>query len=198
MDTEIDGFYITGGNANDWISPQGHPHRSGGGWYNEVKNSTSAPIIRNCIFRDNNAIDGGAIYNNAYKAHNSLIIINSQFIGNVAISDGGAIYNDCRLGGKSNLVINNTVFQMNQGNNGGCIFNYSFNGQGKGQLNDCHFASNRAFSRGGILYNGSFKMRAFDLNNCYFLDNISHEGIPVYEIGHCYKMPPEKVKVKKI
>lgn len=197
-DTEIDGFYIVGGNANDWRSAQGSSKRSGGGWYNEVGNSTSAPIIRSCIFRGNRAIDGGAIYNNASKGYNSLVILNSQFIGNVAMSDGGAIYNDCRLSGEANLVVDRTVFHQNESNNGGCIFNYSFNGNGYGQFTDCEFASNTAMSRGSIIYNGSYNRGAFDVNNCRFLDNKSHEGNPFYQISEGDRVPPQKVKVRKI
>ncbi|MCR9287474.1 MAG: hypothetical protein NXI23_08840 [Bacteroidetes bacterium] len=196
-DTVIDGFYIEGGNANEYKAQQGSRSRSGGGWYNEVGKSISSPIVRNCIFRDNKAIDGGAIYNNALKSDNSIIIINSQFIGNVAMSDGGAIYNDCRLEGQSNLVVRGTIFQLNESNNGGCIFNYSFNGNGYGQLTNCQFASNRAMSRGSIIYDGSFKSRSFDVNNCNFLDNVSHEGNPFYQIGKGDARIQE-VKVKRI
>ena len=57
--TVIDGFIITGGNAN---ASEGE-NSNGGGWYNEGNNDSSNPTIRNCRFISNFALTGGGMYN---------------------------------------------------------------------------------------------------------------------------------------
>ena len=51
----LDGFTITGGNANGTTGNQGN----GGGVYV----SGASPTLRNITFRDNNGTNGGALYN---------------------------------------------------------------------------------------------------------------------------------------
>src|SRR5690606_32147942 len=60
--TVVDGFTITGGNANG-----SGINDNGGGWYNDGSGTgnSSNPTIRNCIFNTNTADNaGGAINNN--------------------------------------------------------------------------------------------------------------------------------------
>ncbi|NCS29992.1 MAG: cadherin [Microcystis aeruginosa F13-15] len=131
----LDGFTITGGNANGTTGNQGN----GGGVYV----SGASPTLRNITFRDNNGTNGGALYNESgsnpvlidtlfeyntatrgaaiYNDLSSPQITDATFRLNTAINNGGAIYNT----GSSNPTIVNTVFSRNYANrgSGGAVFN---------------------------------------------------------------------------
>lgn len=130
----LDGFTITGGNANGTTGNQGN----GGGVYV----SGASPTLRNITFRDNNGTNGGALYNESgsnpvlidtlfeyntatqgaaiYNDLSSPQITDGTFRLNVAVNDGGAIYNTS----SSNPTIVNTVFSRNSANtgSGGAVF----------------------------------------------------------------------------
>ena len=76
----LDGVTITGGNANG-----SYPHNCGGGMYNDQ----DSPTLINCLFRENKAQGGGAIYNDYQCATTAL---NCIFAGNSA-TFGAGIYN---------------------------------------------------------------------------------------------------------
>lgn len=79
----LDGFTITGGNANGngWVN--------GGGMWNFSSPGFTGPVVRNCSFKNNFARNnGGAVYN----FENSPSLINCWFEHNVA-NEGGAIFN---------------------------------------------------------------------------------------------------------
>ncbi|MEO0447947.1 MAG: hypothetical protein AAF191_17900, partial [Verrucomicrobiota bacterium] len=105
----LDGFLITGGNANG-ESFDGQ----GGGMVNYARHPQKAPTrwatgysphLRNCIFRDNYAIQGGAVYN---YDRGEPSYINVLFEDNRAVT-GGAMLD--RVGPKS--TITNCVFRNN-------------------------------------------------------------------------------------
>ncbi len=83
--SRIDGFTITGANAN------------GGGTFDTDRGggihigNDASPIIANCIISGNNAQFGGGIY---VKRYTSPTIINCLISGNTAIYDGGGIANE--------------------------------------------------------------------------------------------------------
>ena len=80
-DANIDGFTITGGQAD---GSEGPP-QSGGGIYND----SSSPTIRNCIIAGNDAEDnGGGIYNNASSPVITNCIISHNSAGIIAAGDG--------------------------------------------------------------------------------------------------------------
>jgi hypothetical protein len=103
----IDGFTITGGNANG-----GGTDDNGGGIYN----SYCSPTITNCILSANSATNsGGALYNDnasatmsncvlfannadygagIYNSYSSPTIANCTWSANSATNSGGALYND--------------------------------------------------------------------------------------------------------
>jgi parallel beta-helix repeat protein len=77
--TILEGFTITGGNANGLFSPDDR----GGGMYNE----SSSPTVTNCTFSGNSAENyGGGIYN--YDSEP--VVTNCTFTDNEArLSKGG-------------------------------------------------------------------------------------------------------------
>lgn len=77
----LDGFVITGGNANGINANQ-----NGGGMYNEL----CSPTVRNCSFLNNSAYNGGAIFNNGVSGNSNPVLNNCLFQNNSATSDGGA------------------------------------------------------------------------------------------------------------
>ncbi len=182
-DTEVNGFYIANGYAMDNKSVQNDPTRSGAGWYNVSQKQSSSPVIKNCFFIGNKAVDGGAIYNNATGGKTEMVIINCYFIDNEAVMDGGAFYNDCHFKGYSKVIFEDCTFEKNESNNGACIFNYSFNGYGHGEILNSKFQGNKARMRGGVVYNGSKEERLFDINNCNFLNNTAVEGSKFFNIA---------------
>ncbi|MDO3695668.1 BspA family leucine-rich repeat surface protein [Wenyingzhuangia sp. chi5] len=106
--TVIDGFTITGGNANgtSFVGNYG-----GGAIF-----ITTSGIFRNCIILGNSAYSGGGVYN----IQSNLSFINCIISGNLA-QEGGGVYNldanssfiNCTLSGNSAYV------------KGGAIFNYN-------------------------------------------------------------------------
>jgi len=71
-DTVLDGFTITGGNADG----VGYPDSRGGGMINDF----SSPTVTNCTFTGNSALVGGGMYNNF---DSSPAVTNCTFSGNL-------------------------------------------------------------------------------------------------------------------
>jgi hypothetical protein len=132
----LDGFTITGGNANgsgtDMAGggminrPNGNPTITnctfggnsagyGGGMYNF---DHSSPTVTNCIFSGNSAGSGGGMYN-GYDSTPTLT--NCTFSGNTASSDGGGMLNHLR----SDATVTNCTFSGNSAGNGGGMYNYN-------------------------------------------------------------------------
>jgi len=168
----LDGFTITGGNANE------SPHRNGGGFFNQ----DSTVQVINCIFSKNSAQNfGGGIYN--YRGSSTLV--NCTFTGNSAVDYGGGIYNyqgnpsmdNCTIsensaqyggGGiyndESNPSLTNCTFIDNSARYGGGMYNF---GSGPA-LTNCIFSRNSAIDYGGGIYNiGSNPI----LSNCIITGN---------------------------
>ncbi|WP_236972653.1 choice-of-anchor Q domain-containing protein, partial [Membranihabitans marinus] len=170
--TLVDGFTITGGNANGST-----PNNSGGGWYNigVGTGNSSNPRIRNCDFSYNTALtNGGAIYND----HSFMELMDCEFLNNMVSSSsgvyGGAIYNvssspvltDCKFLGNSVSSSSSVVAAI-----GGAIYNSG----SSPILTNCEFLNNTASSsgttgasHGGAMYNsGSSPI----LTNCVISGN---------------------------
>jgi len=123
----LDGFTITGGNADLYTN------RNGGGLLNEY----GSPQIINCTFSENSAqYYGGGIYN--YYSNPTLA--NCTFTQNSSGTEGGGIYNY-----QSNISLNNCTFDENSAHRGGGIFN----GYSSPRIVDCKFNSNTADTGAG-------------------------------------------------
>jgi hypothetical protein len=121
-DTVIDGFTITGGTGT-FVEGVGF---EGGG----LLAVDSSPTVVNCIFADNNADYGGAVFN--LLADSTLI--NCAFTGNLAFTFGGGMYN-----GSSNPALINCTFSTNAALSlGGGMYNGSSNPT----VDNCIFWSN--------------------------------------------------------
>ncbi|MHC5024514.1 MAG: hypothetical protein ACYTGG_11520, partial [Planctomycetota bacterium] len=79
--TVLDGFTITGGNANG----AGHPYNAGGGMYIA---GGSSPTVRGCVFTANAATDiGGGLF---VSTDSSVSVTGCEFNGNAANGGGAA------------------------------------------------------------------------------------------------------------
>lgn len=156
----LDGFTITGGNANGDSS-----NWRGGGLYTYA----GSPTISNCTFRGSVVrgydADGGGLY--SYRG--SPILTNCTFIANTADDDGGgmAVYN-------GSPVMTNCTFTSNTaGDSGGGFRNY----EGNSKFTNCTFVANSAFNiadnRAG--FGGGLCSHAGNATviNCIFIANSS-------------------------
>jgi predicted outer membrane repeat protein len=124
----LDGFTITGGNADVYNPYSGTPHDDGAGIYNYQ----SSPTIKNCTFINNSSdLYGGGIYNE----YGQPIIDNCFFYDNHA-GAGGGIKNLF-----SNAIITNCIFSENSAIGGGAIAASSETSY----IANCRFENNRAY-----------------------------------------------------
>ena len=147
----LDGFTITGGNADDY----------GGGMYNQ----SSSPNLTNIIFSGNNASNGGGLFNlGSYPS-----LSNSTFEKNQANKGGGI------NGSTSSFVLNNVLFKGNKASAGGGMYNFT---TFTPTLTNVIFKENKADGDGGGICNDHGNV---NLNNVYFIDNKANYGGGMYD-----------------
>jgi hypothetical protein len=145
----LDGFTITGANAN--FDLLGNDSRSlGGGMLNNAANGgTCSPTIRNCLFTNNWAVFGGGIFNHGQN------------------------------GGNANPVIANCIFAFNTATGGGGgIDNFGYNGNASPVITNSIFYGNTATDRAGAMYcwgGGNGNANPIILNSI-FINNSSADG----------------------
>jgi predicted outer membrane repeat protein len=181
----LDGFVITGGNANASVPEIGG---DGGGMYNEfgsptvvncvfiansaywggggMSNYRSNPIVLNCIFSVNSAggFFGGGICNH----YGSLTLTECEFIGNSA-SYGGGLCNS-----QSTATLTNCTFRDNSAFQGSGIFCFEDNSI----ITKSIFVGNSASYEGGAIYCGEISNPI--VTNCIFNGNSANEGGGIY------------------
>jgi predicted outer membrane repeat protein len=151
----LDGFTIIAGNANDTAVDS--PYRVGGGMYN----FTGKPIVTNCTFSGNGAVEGGGMFNFG----NSPMLADCIFSINRADANGGGMFNF-----ESSPTVNNCTFSENSANRGGGMFNFG----SSLILTNCIFRVNRADTNGGGILN---KQRSHPtLISCIFSGNSATNG----------------------
>jgi len=151
----LDGFTITGGNANGYQAVQS----SGGGMILSHCDAT----FENCTFAKNYAKSGGAILNCYYSWPT---FINCTFAENAAGDSGGAIFSV-----EANATMTNCTFISNSagGHEGGAIKL----GYGTFVLTGCTFIQNSAARWGGAIYQDR---TTSTLTGCTFTGNSALNG----------------------
>lgn len=185
----LDGFTITGGNANGSIYVSGrcggmynydscYPASQGGGMYNYKE---SSPTVANCTFMGNSAAgSGGGMYNlrssptvtncmftsndagnggGMSNLESSPVVTNCTFTGNNADGGGGM-----DIGGSS-PVLTNCTFTGNSARFGGGMAT----GDSTPKVVNCTFARNSAIDSGGGMYSNTAYSGV--VNNCTFTGN---------------------------
>lgn len=189
--TIVDGFVISGGNADQNTAGLGTPPSSGGGWFNLGSTTTgqSEPTIRNCRFEGNHSWGyGGAMYNDgSFNGSANPIFENCDFIGNTSRFGGGGIYSVGSFEGQASPVFSACLFENNETSEseGGAIFNIGAeDGVANPTFSDCTFLNNYAYHDGGAMYNFGFKGNSSpELTDCHFAGNSAHAGGAVYNDG---------------
>lgn len=184
LSARLDGFTISGGNANSPDSQTAAKYHSGGGWFNDgaLNGYFSNPTIANCIFKDNYAITfGSALMNDgSFGGASNPNIINCQFINNISNNHGGAVYNDGRFEGASNPSFTNCTFVDNesQTGSGGAIFNQAAEGGVTNlTISNCDFTGNFALVKGGAINTFAKSGSSFSTHvDCSFENNSSEGG----------------------
>ncbi len=148
----LDGFTITGGNAN----ASSEPDYFGGGIYIYK----SSPTIKNCIFSNNSAIYGGGMFNNNSDPN----ITNCIFSSNTS-SYGGGMYND----DNSSPTVENCVFRNSSTKSaGGGICNHN---NSNANIINCIFYENKVTTDGGCGGGISNAYSSPTITNCTFSAN---------------------------
>ncbi len=142
----LEGCVIAAANGDD-----------GGGMLND----NGGPTVIDCVFRNNRATNGAAIYN----VNGSRPVLNRcTFHENVARAGGGAIANNASV-----ATLTNCTFRDNNADLGGALFN------GAGSipaLTSCTFVANSAAHGGGALYNDGSNLTLVD---CTFQENSTRD-----------------------
>jgi len=143
----LDGFTITGGNAN---GTGGYPffENGGGGLYNGI-HMPGSPTLINCTFIENSTWDkGGGILNSGYFDDCSPTLTNCTFSRNWAKDGGGGMFNNGWYGTCS-PKLSNCVFSCNSSSQfgGGLASTGAFCDV---TLINCTFTNNSAGTGGGI------------------------------------------------
>jgi len=166
----IDGFTITGGNANESSNQQNNA--KGGGLFHRGQTQ-----ISNCTFTKNSALfSGGGIYN--YQGELSLT--NCTFDRNVAgTTGGGGLYNY-----RSDPNLTNCTFIENlarYGYGGGI-----YNDECFPNLDNCRFIENSAGDHGGGMYN---RYSSPILTSCKFIENTGSSGGGINNFNRSWNNP---------
>jgi len=151
--TTVDGFTITGGNADP---PLPNPDDSGGGlWVIGAHNEFSSPILRNLIVTANTAHFGGGMG----CIFSDPTLNNVDFVNNSATSDGGGMNSIV-----CNALLRNVYFEDNHSRElGGGLMN----NRGSANMIGVTFIDNTAEWGGGVynLLDNTYVVNAFFANN---------------------------------
>jgi predicted outer membrane repeat protein len=154
----LDGFTFANGVAPEF------GYYAGGG----IVGHLSSPIIKNCIFRDNSAEQGGGIW---YGGQNATRVTNCQFYNNTA-NYGGAVF---WINSELVASFRNCKFYNNHATiSGGAIFLYHV----EITFLNCTIYNNTAVENGGGLY--CEKIHPVTFTQCTFSENISPNGTAIY------------------
>lgn len=152
----IDGFTITGGNANGADAVD----KWGGG----LLNHSGSPTVVNCRFIGNTAEQrGGGVFNHVGASK----FASCSFIGNTSGLEGGAMYNRT----KSGLRLDNCAFIGNEADYGGSVYSWDYV---TATLVNCTFAANTALFGAAIACDSLDQTRPSTLEfaNCVIWDGV--------------------------
>jgi uncharacterized repeat protein (TIGR01451 family) len=168
----LDGFFITGGLANQFTSEDGFLNYYGAGMYNKgnalLTNLTlsgnlavgdggglynvASPTLENVAFTHNAAEYGGGIFNLGNPS-----LLHVTFTGNHAGTRGGGMYNN------GNPTLTNITFSGNLADmDGGGMFN----GAGNPTLTNVILWGNNAPNGAGIYGSGTLQVSYSDIQGC--------------------------------
>jgi len=104
-------------------------------------NGNEKVSITNCVFTDNSASNGGAVYSVGN-------ITNSTFTNNSASDDGGAVYYDYS---SSSSITNSTFTNNSASDDGGAVY-YDYSDSSISSITNSTFTNNSAYDGGAVSY----------------------------------------------
>lgn len=182
--TIVDGFTITAGYAND-TTAAGEIYSSGGGWYNDCRDTVSSPTIRNCNFLSNYALTfGGGLINNMFRGKCNSQVLNCTFANNYSHSVGGGVNNFAVDNGICTAHFEFCNFISNVSDEGGAaVSNDGERGSNLSVFSNCTFIKNECpysdsvITYGGAMYNlGKNGNSSPVITNCLFWANKAYGG----------------------
>lgn len=160
--SKLDGFVITGGNADDPDLQSviglndGYPvYRGGGGG---VYNAFGYSYISNCRITDNQAFDGGGVRNSQFGN----VRIDNVLIDNNIATNGGGMFSEF----DSTLDFSEVTLDANEAQYGGGLYNANWNAT---SFTDVVISNNSAVDGGGIYNYGS----SGEIHNTVIIHNTS-------------------------
>jgi hypothetical protein len=154
--TVLDGFTVTGGNANGGALSQ----KGGGGVYDGKPNINNCKIVNNAAYYYGGGIQCG------YAIHTPGGILSNSIVSGNAARSGGGIYGCVEI---VNCVVNGNVATGYDG--GGMYLGYSCDTT----VTDSVISNNRAASRGGGLGIGASESKVIT-TRCTFMGNSAQDG----------------------
>ena len=195
--TVLDGFIITGGNADNpsTFIPSTDRTKSGGGLY--LKGSSqmedARPVIINCKFIRNNAISngGGLFMQSTSSGAATPLLMGCIFEENYARS-GGGVYKSGSSMNHDMLIVNCSFLKNNTSIRGGGFCYISDYGSRNLFFRDCQFISNYSLDEGGgIFHERNDPVSQIYVKRCNFKNNeveLDIGAIGVYN----FWFPPSK------
>lgn len=149
--TLLDGFVITAGQSDAW-GQIGSRSRSGGGIFNDGsgKGGHSNVQIRNCVFLENYAEEGAAVFNHGQAGEAIMEFENCTFVANKAGKGGGGIFSNNDLG-HGGIELKKCKFVKNEAAFGGAVFITQNGGTGKNQIVSSNFVANKS-TAGSVIF----------------------------------------------
>jgi hypothetical protein len=176
--TVIDGFTIAHGYAKSPVF--GNAWRGGGMLVDtDAAHPVSAPVVRNCLFRDNFAEWGGALFCNGDDDRYADPGLEScVFINNRSNLNGGAVYKRGAARPNRPHVIKDCLFEDNDatlGTGGGINYHLPV---GDHVLENCAFIRDSSISDGGGIYALGYHTggASFTFLDCRFEENHGNSG----------------------
>ena len=150
--TVIDGFTITGGNANG----TGGDQYGGGLDCNGSLGYSCSPSLANLVFKNNNAGEGGALMANGSQGMSSPTLRSVTFIDNHATTQCGGLFAN-GYSGVSSPVFTNVTFTGNtsSGIGGAACFSGAQGGVSMPQITSGLFENNMGTAGGGLIADAS-------------------------------------------
>ena len=165
LETVLDGFTVTSGNASSEI--QQGSERVGGG----LLAKSVWPTVANCLFSANLAVNGGAA---GFIGSARGVMHRCSFVGNKCDGAGGAI-NASSIG---RVEVRDSLFHGNRASHGGAVAAP----RGVATLNHCTFVENHADFFGGAAY--SDREGGIHIDSSLFWGNTAGELAPtLYIVG---------------
>jgi len=179
--TLLDGFTIHGGLADNKSGGDGHASRSGAGIYNIATEEAqkSIPLIKNCLIYENNAAEGGAIFNFSDGGIAAVKMVNCVFLKNTSENAGGAVMDNAQ-NGKASSHFEHCTFVNNHSKFGGAYFSSNAT-MSEEIFTHCKFISNISeYGAAGFLSSEEESSNKFFSKSCSFDNNHSKDGKKFY------------------